>query len=99
MVGFGEKLKDLRMHSGLSQKQLAEKLGVTKSVISYYESAERTPSPDVLVKIAGVFQVTTDYLLGLEGKSFLNIDGLPYEDIELLEYIADTLRRKNQKQI
>ena len=97
MVDFGEKLKGLRMDSGMSQKQLAEKLGVTKSVISYYELSERTPSPDVLVKIAGVFQVTTDYLLGRESKTLLNVDDLPYEDIELLECIVTALRRKNQK--
>lgn len=96
MVAFGTVLKELRTRSGMSQKQLAEKLGVTKSVVSYYEQSERTPSPEMLVKIAGVFHVTTDYLLGLEAEAVLDISDLQNEDIVLLDYIATVLRRKNQ---
>lgn len=81
----------------MSQKQLAEKLGITKSVISYYEQSERTPSPEMLVKIANVFHVTTDYLLGLESETVLDISDLPNEDIELLDYIVNALRKKNRK--
>ena len=81
----------------MSQKQLAEKLGITKSVISYYEQSERTPSPEMLVKIANVFHVTTDYLLGLEAETVLDISDLSSEDIELLDYIVDALRKKNRK--
>ncbi len=97
MVAFGTVLKELRLRSGMSQKQLAEKLGITKSVISYYEQSERTPSPGILVKIADVFHVTTDYLLGLESKTVLDVSDLPNEDIELLDYIASALREKNIK--
>lgn len=97
MVAFGTALKELRTRSGMSQKQLAEKLGITKSVISYYEQSERTPSPEMLAKIAGVFHVTTDYLLGLETEAVLNISDLPNEDVELLDYIATALRKKNSQ--
>ena len=47
-MDFGNKLKELRLQAGLTQKQLADLIGVTKSVISFYERQERTPSPDVL---------------------------------------------------
>ena len=96
MVIFGTVLRELRTRSGMSQKQLAEKLGISKSVISYYEQSERTPSPEMLVKIAGVFHVTTDYLLGLKTEKNLDISDLPNEDIELLSAIAAALREKNQ---
>lgn len=43
MVEFGAKLKALRLASGLTQKQLAERLGITTSVVSYYELSERSP--------------------------------------------------------
>jgi transcriptional regulator with XRE-family HTH domain len=66
MVDFGNVLKKLRQQEGLTQQQLANKLGVTKSVISYYELQERYPSPDVLTKLAQIFHVSTDYLLGIE---------------------------------
>ena len=50
MVDFGTNLKNLRIREGLTQQQLADRLGVTKSVISYYELQERYPSPEVLTK-------------------------------------------------
>ena len=99
MVVFGTVLKELRLKSGMTQKELAVKLGVTKSVVSYYELAERTPSPEVLVKLAKIFNVSTDYLLGIENKSrqFMDISGLLDEDIKLLEYTANVLRQKNNR--
>ena len=63
---FGQRLKELRKNAGLSQKQLGQLIGVTKSVISFYELQDRSPSPLVLVKLSGVFHVSTDYLLGLD---------------------------------
>ncbi len=97
MVDFGNILKQLRTQSCLTQKQLAEKIGVTKSVISYYELQERTPSPDVIIKLAEIFHVTTDYLLGINTKSekTLDITGLKDDDIELLNNIIATIRKKN----
>ena len=96
MVDFSKKLKELRMQAGITQKELAERLGVTKSVVSYYELSERNPSPEVLIKLAGIFHVTTDYLLGIEKKSesLLDISGLSDADIELLQHTIDTLKKK-----
>lgn len=48
-MNFGEKLKQLRNGQKLTQQQLAERIGVAKSVVSYYESGDRYPSYDVLV--------------------------------------------------
>lgn len=98
MVDFGNVLKELRLQSGMTQKDLATKIGVTKSVISYYELSERSPSPEVLIKLANIFHVSTDYLLGIESKSAPTLDmaGLKEEDIALLRYTAEILRNKNK---
>ena len=97
MVNFGVILKRLRLQAGMTQKQLADKLGITKSVISYYELSERAPSAEMLVKIAGIFHVTTDYLLGLRGREkSINVDGLFPEDIELMYQVIAALQKKNQ---
>ena len=69
MVDFGEKLKLLRKRSGLSQEQLAQRLGVTKGMVSSYETSMRMPSYPVLLKIAQLFHVSTDVLLGMESFS------------------------------
>ncbi len=97
MVNFGTVLKKLRTQSGMSQRQLAEKLGVTKSTISYYELSERTPSPDIIIKIANIFHVSTDYLLGRDTKIALDVSDLPHEDVELVGSFVDVLRKKNQQ--
>lgn len=96
MVYFGNKLKELRLQAGLTQKQLGDRIKVSKSVISYYELQERYPSPETLVKLANVFHVTTDFLLGLEKQKTLNTSGLTDEDIRLLQHTIDVLRSKNQ---
>lgn len=92
---FGSKLKKLRLQSGLTQQQLATQLGITKSVVSYYELQERYPSPEILIKIASIFHVSTDYLLGIEKNCPLDTSGLTTEDIFLVKSMIEHLRNKN----
>ncbi len=97
MVDFGTTLKELRQSAGLTQKQLAEKLWLSKATVSYYEQSLRYPSPEILVKLSNVFHVSTDYLLGIEDKKqTLDVTGLPDEDIRFLEDAVSLLRKKNQ---
>lgn len=81
MINFGNRLKTLRTKNNLTQVQLAQKLGVTKSVISAYENNLRMPSYDILISISRVFKVTTDYLLGVEPKQEVDLSGLTDEEI------------------
>lgn len=98
MVDFGTTLKELRRRAGLTQNELADKLGLSKATVSYYEQSLRSPSPEMLVKIAGAFHVTTDYLLGLESKrQTLDITDLSYEDVSFLQSAVELLRRKNNE--
>lgn len=97
MVDFGPRLKKLRTQMGLTQKQLAERLGITKSVVSYYELQERYPSPEILVKLAHIFHVSTDYLLGVEISQYLDISDLDDEDKLLLQHTISVLRSKKRK--
>ena len=84
MVDFGNALKTLRLQEDMTQAQLAQKLSLTKSVISAYETGLRLPSYDVLIQIAKIFNVTTDYLLGLERKYELDLSGLTQAEIDAL---------------
>ena len=93
---FGKKLKDLRKSQKLTQQQLADRIGVAKSVISYYESGDRYPSYDVLIKISRIFHVTTDYLFGIERKRILDVSDLSDSDIAVLETVANALRDKQK---
>ena len=61
---FFEQLITLRMENNLSRAQLAEKLNVSVRLISYWESGQRECDFDMLIKIADLFSVSIDYLLG-----------------------------------
>ncbi len=96
MQNFGKRVKELRENAGLTQQQLAERIWVSKSAISNYELYERNPSPEILIKLARVFHVSTDYLLGVDDeKHTLDIGGLLDEDVIFLENTVELLRRKN----
>ena len=62
---FGERLKQLRREKNLTQAQLAERVGVSKTSANLYESATRVPDIQVLARYAKELEVTSDYLLGL----------------------------------
>lgn len=94
MVNFGNKLKALRLQKGITQAQLAQKLGLTKSVVSAYETGLRLPSYDVLIHIACIFDVSTDYLLGVERKQEIDFSGLSKEETDALINLIKTMKKK-----
>ena len=63
---FGIILKELRKEANLSQDQLGKKLGFSNQTVSFWESGKREPSLDALVSVAKYFDVSVDFLLGLE---------------------------------
>ncbi|SHO50893.1 helix-turn-helix domain-containing protein [Anaerocolumna xylanovorans] len=62
-MDIGKKIKSLRLAKSLTQSQLAEMLGVSKSTMSNYERNISTPSPDIFINLASYFDVTVDYLM------------------------------------
>lgn len=96
-MNFGCKLKELRTGQKMTQQQLADRIGVAKSVVSYYESGDRYPSYDVLIRIAHVFHTSTDYLLDFEKESVIDVTGLSKEDIAVVRTVAEALRRKRDE--
>ncbi len=62
---LGERLKELRLERGLTQKQIAEKLNLNCVTYLHYEKAQREPPLGVLADIAAFYGVSTDFLLGI----------------------------------
>ena len=79
-----EKIKQLREENNLTQSALAKKLNVTRSSVNAWEMGISVPSTALLVELAKLFQVSTDYLLGLEHKATLDITALNDEEILIL---------------
>lgn len=97
MVEFGERLRQLRKEKKLTQKQLASLIGVRDSVISFYELGDRTPSSDVVKKLAVALHVSSDYLLGIEKTESIDISDLSEEDRLLVRSLVDSLRDRAKK--
>ena len=97
MVEFGKRLRSLRLQNNLSQKQLAAQIGVRNSMISFYEMGDRQPSLDVIIKLASVFHVSADYLMGLDKTECIDISGLDENDKMIVRMLVDSLNNKHQK--
>lgn len=63
---FAENLKSLRMEKGIGQTALAKELKMSKGIISLWENGLREPNMSSLIVLAKYFNVTIDYLVGLE---------------------------------
>ena len=92
---MGERLKALRTEQKLTQKQIASRVGVAISAISSYEAGVRYPSYDVLIKLAHIYHVSTDYLFGIDRKRSVDVSGLNDDEITLISQMVDMLRDKH----
>ena len=93
---LGERLQKLRTDRKISQLKVAELINVSPSIISNYESGERSPSIENLIKLASFYKCSTDYLLGLEKNdtsSFVDVSMLNEEQIRLLKYFLYSLEK------
>lgn len=74
---LGKRISEMRMQLGWSQVELAKKLGVAKQTVSNWENENIQPSIEMLIRIAKLFNVSTDYLLGFDNTPRLDVEGLP----------------------
>lgn len=91
---LGKRIYDLRTSFNWTQVQLAEKLNISKQTVSNWENENIQPSIEMLVRIAKLFHVSTDYLLGLENAQTINVDGLPLPFVaHLAQIIQDYIQK------
>ena len=87
IYGLYEKIKNLRVNSGMSQVQLAERLGITKSAVNAWETGTNSPSLLYIIRLANIFGVSTDYLLGVNERltvDITNLDELQKQAVTLM---------------
>lgn len=90
-----DKIKSLREQLGLTQSDLAKKLGITRSSVNAWEMGISVPSTQYVVELAGIFKVSTDYLLGVQNTASVSVDGLSETDVQLVNAVINHLRQKN----
>lgn len=94
---FGENLRQLRKSRNLTQKELGLKMGLSKAVVSKYETGMGYPSFDMLVRIAQYFSVTTDYLLGVSCGKTIDASGLTDSQISAIHQLISEFKTANKK--
>lgn len=95
--GLPKRLRELRTKYNFSQKEVAELVGVSPSIVSAYETGERTPSVDVLLSLSSLYNCSTDYLLGKntsEPPVILNVNGLSDKQIKTISDLIGFLKEK-----
>lgn len=92
MLNIGDKIIQLRKQNNFSQADLAKKIGASRTIVGNYERNSNTPSIDMIVKIAKVFNVSVDYLLG-EGK-LSSYDKEVLKRMEDIEQLDQETRKK-----
>lgn len=91
---LGQRINELRIATGWSQVQLAEKLNISKQTVSNWENDNIQPSIEMLVRLSKIFHVSTDYLLGLDDLQTITVDGLPSSFVAHLTQIIEDYKQK-----
>ena len=93
--GLGERLQRQRVMLNISQKEAAIAIGASASIISNYESGERTPSLENLIALANLYHCTTDYLLGFQNDNKIGLDTsmLDSSQTQLLQHFLQSLKK------
>ncbi len=91
------RLKHLRQEKHLKQEQVALLVGVTKSAVSAWELDMRQPSFEILVRLADLYRVSTDYLLGRTNSRSLDLSGLTTAEITIISELVASMTAKNKR--
>lgn len=93
-MSFGARLKGLRLEKNMQQSELGRLLNITNVAVSHYENDNRKPTPEIISKVAEIFNVSTDYLLGISSskRKYYDLTEKDEKDIEkALEKLVEEL--------
>lgn len=94
---IADRIKLLREQKNMTQSALAKQLGITRSGVNAWEMGISTPSTQYIVELSQLFNVSADYLLGIDSSISVNVSGLTDEDINLVYQLVNLLKGKNKK--
>ena len=97
MFDFGLRIRELREKHKLSQEELGRRIGRSKSVISSYENNLKVPPLDILTQLAVLFNVSLDYLVGIDKDKMISIEALTDEQKDLIQATVQELKSPRSK--
>lgn len=93
--GLAEKLQQSRWKLGLSQKQVAYRLGISPAIVSAYETGTRTPSVEVLLTLSYMYNCSVDFLLGRKPKDsnmIIDVENLSDKQIQAIISLIEAIK-------
>lgn len=97
VYNLSARLKQLRQEKHLKQEQVALLVGVTKSAVSSWELDMRQPSYEALIRLADLYRVSTDYLLGRENHRAIDLSGLTAAEATIICDLVSSMTAKNKR--
>lgn len=92
---ISERIKNLREQYNYSQSDLADKLGIARTSVLAWENQTSAPAMKHIVELAKLFRVSTDYLLEVESRRTLSLDGLTEDEISIICSLLNYFDTKN----
>lgn len=90
---ISERIKELRDQNGYTQSELAKKLHLSRSAVNAWEMGTSVPSTQFLVELANIFNVSTDYILGITKMESIDISNLRIEEKEMIYSLLNYFKR------
>jgi transcriptional regulator with XRE-family HTH domain len=108
MINLGNRLLELRNKRNMRQEDVAKKIGVGRTTYAMYEQGKREPDYETLLKLADLFEVSTDYLLTGQDRTekkdternlfFFDMEGLTAEEIEEIKKHIEYVKWKAKQE-
>jgi transcriptional regulator with XRE-family HTH domain len=98
IIQTADRIRELREAKLLTQSDLARKLSVTRSSVNAWEMGISTPSIENIIELAKTFHVSTDYILGLDNQTMINISNLNVDEKEIIHRLMlyfDSIKKKS----
>jgi transcriptional regulator with XRE-family HTH domain len=92
MFPLSEKIKTLREKFGKTQADLARDLGISRAAVNSWEMGLAAPSTSTLIELSHLFSVSTDYLLGIEDRATIDVNGLSAKEVAAVVHIVEGIR-------
>ena len=96
LLSLADRIKSLRESVGLTQAEIARTLGISRSGVNAWEMGLSVPSTQYIVELAKLFNVSTDYLLGMENTSTISIVGLSEKQVTVLLETIDCFKNPHK---
>ena len=97
IIDLAPRLRQLRVDKHLRQDQVAALIGIDKSTVSAYENDLRQPSCEILLRLANLYRVSTDFLLGRTDVRLIDVSGLSTAEAAIIGELVTSMSTKNQK--